>query len=84
MGRWARLVAALTVLLTIGACTRVVDGHGERSHPPIGAQVQWQPCEKGAECGELAVPIDYDHPEKGVATIALIRYRATGEKIGSL
>ena len=84
MGRWARLVAALTVLLTIAACTRVVDGHGERSHPPIGAPVQWQPCEKGAECGELAVPIDYDHPEKGVATIALIRYRATGEKIGSL
>ena len=38
----------------------------------------------GAECGELAVPIDYSKPESGVATIALIRFRATGAKIGSL
>ena len=82
--RWARLVAALTVMLTIASCTRVVDGRGEMAHPALGAPIQWRPCDKGAECGELAVPIDYDHPEKGIATIALIRYRATGDKIGSL
>lgn len=30
------------------------------------------------------MPIDYDKPESGVATIALIRFRAAGAKIGSL
>jgi pimeloyl-ACP methyl ester carboxylesterase len=83
-GRRTRLAAALTAVLTIAACTHVVDGHAERAHPAIGAPIQWTPCGKGAECGELAVPIDYDNPESGVATIALIRFPATGARIGSL
>ena len=35
-------------------------------------------------CGKLAVPVDYNHPDGDVATLAMIRFPATGDKIGSL
>ncbi len=58
-------------------------------------QVDWHPCRvegggdasglpKGAQCGHLTVPVDYAKPDAGEAEIALIRFPATGDKIGSL
>ena len=38
----------------------------------------------GALCGKLAVPVDYDHLDGDVAALAMIRFPATGDKIGSL
>ena len=38
----------------------------------------------GAECGKLSVPVDYAKPDGDVARIAMIRFKATGDKIGSL
>src|SRR4029079_12677909 len=38
----------------------------------------------GAECGLLSVPVDYAKPDGDVAQIAMIRFKATGQKIGSL
>jgi pimeloyl-ACP methyl ester carboxylesterase len=38
----------------------------------------------GAECGLLSVPVDYAKPDGDVAQIAMVRFKATGEKIGSL
>jgi pimeloyl-ACP methyl ester carboxylesterase len=84
VGRRARLATALTVVLAIASCTHVVEGQPKMPHPALGAPIQWRPCGSGAECGELAVPIDYNKPENGVATIALIRFTATGNKVGSL
>ena len=55
--------------------------------------MQWGPCHpsgdaaklpSSAQCGKLTVPIDYDKPDGDTATIALIRFPATGTKIGSL
>ena len=37
-----------------------------------------------AECGMLSVPVDYGKPDGEVARIAVMRIRATGQKIGSL
>ncbi len=37
-----------------------------------------------AQCGEVAVPLDYARPDGARATIAVARLPATGEKIGSL
>ncbi|PRC61043.1 alpha/beta hydrolase, partial [Mycobacterium sp. ITM-2017-0098] len=40
-----------------------------------------------AECGLLSVPVDWDNaddPDGDVAQLALLRIKATGEKIGSL
>ena len=38
----------------------------------------------GAECGMLSVPVDYAKPDGDVAQLAMIRFKATGDKIGSL
>jgi pimeloyl-ACP methyl ester carboxylesterase len=55
--------------------------------------VQWSKCvtdvpepkiPAGAECGSLSVPVDYAKPDGEVAQIALVRFKATGQKIGSL
>jgi pimeloyl-ACP methyl ester carboxylesterase len=94
--RGPRRVLALVSIVAFGVvgCAHVVDGQPRARQGSIGAPIVWGPCEiailtpedmpQGAECGELAVPIDYGQPEKGVATIALFRVRATGSKIGSL
>jgi pimeloyl-ACP methyl ester carboxylesterase len=65
--------------------------------PPQQAhrEVEWHHCTglggddgdqlpAGAQCGELTVPIDYSKPDAGTAKLKLIRFPATGDKIGSL
>jgi pimeloyl-ACP methyl ester carboxylesterase len=86
------LAAALVVLLVAG-CSKVVDGRGVAAVPPPGSPVQWHPCHSSdptvpapqdAECGKLSVPVDYSKPDGDVAQLAMIRFKATGDKIGSL
>jgi pimeloyl-ACP methyl ester carboxylesterase len=86
------LAAAMTLLLVSG-CSNVVDGRAVLSAPRPGTPVQWAPCEaaggesripSGAECGLLSVPVNYDNPDGDVAQIAMIRIKATGQKVGSL
>jgi pimeloyl-ACP methyl ester carboxylesterase len=57
-------------------------------------QAKWGECEivggdaselpGGSQCGELTVPVDYSKPDGDKAHLALIRFPATGTKIGSL
>jgi pimeloyl-ACP methyl ester carboxylesterase len=57
-------------------------------------EVAWHPCQieggdagdlpAGAQCGHLTVPVDYSKPQGGSADLALVRFPATGDKIGSL
>ncbi|GFG55142.1 alpha/beta hydrolase [Mycolicibacterium agri] len=86
------LAAALGVLLVTG-CSKLVDGRALVAVPPPGTPIQWGPCASTdpmvpippeAECGKLSVPVDYDEPDGEVAQIAMIRFKATGQKIGSL
>lgn len=90
------LLLATSVLLVAG-CSQVVEGNALVSVPRPGSAIQWGPCESGpsdqvriperAECGMLSVPVDWDDvdaPDGDVAQIALLRIKATGEKIGSL
>ena len=84
---------ALAVLLLAG-CSRLVDGHAVIAVSRPGSPVQWVPCAAapsdesripaGAECGMLSVPVDYAQRDGEVAQIAMIRFKATGAKIGSL
>ena len=72
----------------------MVDGRAVIAVPRPGSPIQWAPCEAapsdqsripaGAECGMLSVPVDYAKPDGDVAQIAMIRFKATGDKIGSL
>ena len=86
------LATALVVLLVAG-CSKVVDGRAVTAVPRPGTPVQWGPCRSAndqvpippdAECGKLSVPVDYAKPDGDVAQLAMIRFKATGEKIGSL
>lgn len=57
---------------------------------PVGLEtyyrqdLRWQGCEAGAECATMKVPLDYDKPAGATIEIALLRQRATGDRIGSL
>ena len=83
-----------TVMLLISGCSTVVDGRAIRAVPPPGTPVEWRLCQANpsdesrvpasAECGRLSVPVDYSKPDGDVAQLAMIRIKATGNKIGSL
>ncbi|OBB38810.1 alpha/beta hydrolase [Mycobacterium sp. 852002-51961_SCH5331710] len=87
-------VLAATVLLAATGCSHLVDGRAVVAVPPPGTPIEWTKCQSeqpdesripaDAECGMLSVPVDYDDPDGDVARIAMIRFRATGDKIGSL
>ncbi|MCW2689885.1 MAG: tripeptidyl-peptidase Serine peptidase family [Mycobacterium sp.] len=88
------VVILATVAVTV-SCSRVVDGRAMVAAPRVGSPLQWGPCQTtppsdasrvpaGAECSQLAVPVDYSKPDGDVARLALIRFKATGNKIGSL
>ena len=89
---------ALVGLLAASAgCSTVVGGRAVIAEPQIGQPVSWGPCRPagggggealptpaGAQCGKIAVPVDYSKPDGPQANLALIRFPATGDKIGSL
>src|SRR6478672_9701406 len=87
-------VLATTAALLLGGCSNLVDGRAVISAPRPGTPIQRAPCKAaasdetrlpaGAECGLLSVPVDYAKPDGDVARIAMIRFKATGDKIGSL
>jgi pimeloyl-ACP methyl ester carboxylesterase len=87
-------VLVTTAALLLAGCSNVVDGRAVISAPRPGTPIQWGPCEAsasdktrlpaGAECGMLSVPVDYSKPDGDVAQIAMIRFKATGQKTGSL
>ena len=82
------------VMLLVAGCSKVVDGQAIMGAPKPGTPVQWSTCESassddvkipaGAECGMLSVPVDYAKPDGDVAQLAMIKFKATGDKIGSL
>jgi pimeloyl-ACP methyl ester carboxylesterase len=83
------LIPAILATFMLTACAQVISGRAEFAHPTPAASIEWKPCiidslPRDAQCGELSVPINYAKPENGVAAIALIRFPATGHKIGSL
>jgi pimeloyl-ACP methyl ester carboxylesterase len=90
------ICAVLTAVLPAAAgCVATVPGTAKVAPPQIDQTVQWKPCHvlaggdagqlpDGAQCGKITVPIDYAKPNGASANIALIRFAATGKKIGSL
>lgn len=52
------------------------------------AAIDWKPCgdAPGVDCGTVTVPIDWAHPDRGTASIALARRKATDPqaRIGSI
>ncbi|MFI5966894.1 alpha/beta hydrolase [Streptomyces asoensis] len=85
--------AALTLVgagLPTATANRNADG-GDR--PDLsrfyGQKIAWSACEgegmpDDLQCGRLTVPLDYGRPGTGTLELALARYRATGDKRGSV
>jgi pimeloyl-ACP methyl ester carboxylesterase len=100
IGRLVQAILLATAFATtVTGCDAPIGGKPELSGAPLppAAPVQWGPCQivgggngaqlpAGAQCGELTVPVDYSNsdPDGAVAQLTLIRFPATGQKIGSL
>ncbi len=93
MGLKRAILAASLVVLLVAGCSKLVDGRAIMAVPPPGTPIQWGPCETTdpmlpippeAQCGKLSVPVDYSKPDGDIAQLAMIRFKATGDKIGSL
>ena len=92
--RRGSLAAALVLVLSTG-CSSVVTGKAVLAVPPPGTPIKWSSCPptnqdgtlpipKQAQCAMLSVPVDYAKPDGDVAQLALIRFKATADRIGSL
>jgi pimeloyl-ACP methyl ester carboxylesterase len=92
-------VVVTALVLPLTGCNTSVHGRPvQASSPPAQvAKAQWGPCQitgntggaapklpTGTQCGKITVPVDYSKPDGAAATLALIRFPATGQKIGSL
>ena len=82
--------AMLATVLAATSCSHAVDLRAMTVMPNVGTPIAWVPCQvtpaipPGAQCGELDVPVDYADADAGTAALALIKFPATGAKIGSL
>lgn len=93
MPRVSALVLVAVVVLT--GCASPVTGRAVRAEiPEPGAPLEWTQCNPGwvtdgdvdddAECAMLSVPVDYANTDGDVAQLAMIRYPATRDRLGSL
>src|SRR6202167_4861844 len=88
---WTAIAA---VALVLAGCVHVVGGRAVMAGPKLGQPVEWTPCRAaagaqvkvpgGAMCAKIAVPSDYNRLNSDVAVLAMIRFPATRDKIGSL
>ena len=95
MIRWWRAVVAVSLAGSLIGCSATVEGAPKPATATADAArpapaIAWKPCDAGADlpagaqCGSLSVPVDYSQPDAATAKLALIRFPATGAKIGSL
>ena len=47
-------------------------------------KLAWARCDGEFQCAKLKVPLDYDKPAGTTITLALLRVRASGDRLGSL
>jgi pimeloyl-ACP methyl ester carboxylesterase len=71
--------------------TATAGSPGPTTAPPVpdlaryySQKLSWAGCGGGEQCAKLTVPLDYAHPDTTDITLALIRTRATGKRLGSL
>ncbi|MEV4838840.1 alpha/beta hydrolase [Nonomuraea sp. NPDC049486] len=90
------LFTSLVLALAATGCAGAEKPAAEPAARDTGA-VAWQACtglmgpdgktmapEPALECGTLAVPLDYSRPDGDTIDLALIRIKATGDRLGSL
>ncbi|WP_037682065.1 alpha/beta hydrolase [Streptomyces griseus] len=76
-------------LLGAGLPVAVADGDGPDLSRFYDQKIKWSRCQgedmpKDLQCGKVTVPLDYARPRAGTLDLAVARYRATGDKRGSV
>src|SRR5256886_5225225 len=76
----------LLVTVVFVACTRNTPTATHTPTPPNPGKIAWTDCSGGFQCGPLAVPLAYAHPDGRTINLALIRKPATSTatRIGSV
>lgn len=64
----------MVVALVLSACSS--------AHP--GPVLDWRACHDGLECATATVPLDWSHPDGPTVQLAMARYPATGDRLGSV
>ncbi|MBA0048486.1 alpha/beta hydrolase [Mycobacteroides sp. LB1] len=87
------LLALASVVAVVSGCVRSVEGEAMAARLSQGT-LNWGECGEfvpenqtvpaSTQCSELEVPVDYANPDGAKARLAIIKYPAKGNKIGSL
>ncbi|MER6347144.1 alpha/beta hydrolase [Streptomyces sp. NPDC001595] len=89
--RRCALIGAVCVTLLCTGLPATAAGDDDR--PDLsrfyGQKVDWGRCvgtemPTDLQCGKVTVPLDYDRPKAGTLDLAVARYRATGDRHGSV
>jgi len=59
-------------------------GISEDLLPFYAQELQWSSCAGNMECTDVTAPLDWDNPELGEISLAVVRHQATSTPLGSL
>ena len=82
-GRFARsAVVAVSVLAIAALAMSFMPGANASAPSKPVPRIDWSPCPKasGYLCGTLRVPLDYEHPSRGMVSLAVIEHPVTHSK----
>ncbi|GAA1843690.1 alpha/beta hydrolase [Agromyces salentinus] len=90
------MAAAAATALVLSACVPTILQPSTSESTPTGETVDaalepfygqtlsWEGCGDSLDCATATAPLDWDDPSAGEIDLALVRHRATGERLGSL
>ncbi len=61
-----------------------IEGVSDDLLPFYGQTLTWTPCATEFDCTDVTAPLDWENPDAGTITLAVVRHQATGTAIGSL
>ncbi|GAA4791955.1 alpha/beta hydrolase [Streptomyces ziwulingensis] len=87
--RWAVPGVLGLTLLGAGLPAAAVDEAGPGLSRFYDQRIKWAACQamdapEDLQCAKVTVPLDYAAPRRGTLDLALARYRATGDRRGSV
>lgn len=95
-GRAAAIAGALVAVIVLAGCvpsflkpqtsesTPTGEDVAADLQPYYGQVLAWEDCGGEFDCATAKAPLDWESPADGEIELALVRHRATGERIGSL
>jgi pimeloyl-ACP methyl ester carboxylesterase len=91
--RIAAIAAGIALLVSASGCSVLFPS--EKSTPTgeeVGTELEqfygqvldWRGCDNGMQCATAEAPLDWAEPDGDTIELALIRHKASGDRIGSL